>query len=1097
MKSIKFLAALAVPAMFAACTNEELAPVQQEVQQGQEFVGAELIGKGISFNVGSESESRISAAGKWTGKDKLGLGWIVKGNYSDTQTEADPDNQNFFGNHLFYYNEETDDFETMANIYTGWHFAYFPFTHMPKLGEIKTVTVNPVQKEDWETDRFNTCLQLTARAFLSPANLDEETYQLKDVRFDPVRAFNTIGINIQPNETFTKNSILSDLKVKSIKLNVGASVFMKEVELNPTFLATMKYDEDGNYSKSLTTAAVRASLKDVLKRKGSLYNSTTTNVENASINLAGDQYLRIHTMPATAVINPKNVVFTINVDGGVFTVPYITEPEEDDAVAKNNNEVIEKLVAAYAKNGAMTQVGGVLYEDMNLQLTADMFEPVTDAINSEEMWNHVVKVVSVLGKKDVTFNIVEGEDGPWSFTDVDGDGNLINLPEGANVTVTGENMILAAEGNWPAEGLTVTTGVVVNANLTVADNVVMTATDGIVNNAIITGGYKSKIKDVENNAEIKVIYGTFVTVANDKYGVISYDVPAIGSLDEAGKELTEARIQQRVEYLVDREFNTAEFALVNKLNVNKGVSLNLSKQTVFGSAGAPSDEDLYRPSTPGNTTQDEFKLIPSLNVVSLEINGGTVTSTLPATLVKAVVNGGTLSNVSLTDGLKATESTITATSIKGGVEATESTITAETIEGGLKAAESTINAKSIKGGVEASESEVTAETIEGGLTATESTITAEKINGAVVLKGAATINNAEITDNVTVETGTTSLNNVNINGTLTIKAGAKVIISGNDAKITHIDNYGKLTTNVNVYTETVEIFSGSEAVVAKNMTIWYNTPSYGEFGYTQQGKTDGSILYRNLAYIKNAEELATVLTSNVKKIDVLLTEDIDLPIASLGSQTPGSGEYKLGGEATETININLNGNKLNITTTYWSAIGAKNDDATITIKNGTMTSSQATGTWNSYDVTFANCNYVIENVIFDKAVAFTNANKSVEMNKVVINETHDYYAIWISAKGQNVKIDGLTVNSDGRGIKIDEQYVGTPEKVTLNVLNASFRTNNKAAIMVKSAAGADITLSNINISGVQADKVNAVWVDEDSANYSDLVSVNGGTKINE
>ena len=34
MKSIKFMAALAIPAMFAACTNEELDAVQQEVQHG-------------------------------------------------------------------------------------------------------------------------------------------------------------------------------------------------------------------------------------------------------------------------------------------------------------------------------------------------------------------------------------------------------------------------------------------------------------------------------------------------------------------------------------------------------------------------------------------------------------------------------------------------------------------------------------------------------------------------------------------------------------------------------------------------------------------------------------------------------------------------------------------------------------------------------------------------------------------------------------------------------------------------------------------------------------------------------------------------------
>ena len=244
--------------------------------------------------------------------------------------------------------------------------------------------------------------------------------------------------------------------------------------------------------------------------------------------------------------------------------------------------------------------------------------------------------------------------------------------------------------------------------------------------------------------------------------------------------------------------------------------------------------------------------------------------------------------------------------------------------------------------------------------------------------------------------------------------------------------------------------------------------------------------------VYTAEELAAALTSEDENISVILGNNIDLPISSLGQQTGGSGEYKLGGENTETITINLNGNKLNITTTYWSNLGAKNDDAVITLKNGSMTSSQATGTWNSYDLTFSNCKFVFENVVFGKAIALES---DASLKNVTITETHDYYAIWISAKGQNVTIDGLTVNSLGRGIKIDEQYIDAPAKVTLSVSNATFNTAKKAAIMVKSAAGADIALSNVDISGVAADPFNAVWVDEDAKDYADKVTVSNGTVI--
>jgi hypothetical protein len=103
--------------------------------------------------------------------------------------------------------------------------------------------------------------------------------------------------------------------------------------------------------------------------------------------------------------------------------------------------------------------------------------------------------------------------------------------------------------------------------------------------------------------------------------------------------------------------------------------------------------------------------------------------------------------------------------------------------------------------------------------------------------------------------------------------------------------------------------------------------------------------------------------------------------------------------------------------------------------------------------------------------------------------------LWITAEGQNVSIDGLTVNSLGRGIKIDEQYVSAPAKVTLSISNATFNTTKKAAIVVKSEAGANIALSNVNIAAVAADPFNAVWVDEDASSYAGLVTVNGGTKI--
>ena len=257
---------------------------------------------------------------------------------------------------------------------------------------------------------------------------------------------------------------------------------------------------------------------------------------------------------------------------------------------------------------------------------------------------------------------------------------------------------------------------------------------------------------------------------------------------------------------------------------------------------------------------------------------------------------------------------------------------------------------------------------------------------------------------------------------------------------------------------------------------------------------EGNVIFVEQAVVATtAEEFAAAITANDKQINIVLNNDLDVAISSLGTITGGSGEYKLGGVDTEAITIDLNGKKLNITTTYWSNLGAKNDNAVFTIKNGTMTSSQATGTWNSYDLTFSNCDYIFEGVVFEKAIAFDNTGKSASLKDVTIKESHDYYAMWITADGQNITVDNLTIESAGRGIKIDEQYRDTPAKVTLTVKNSKFTTAKKAAIMVKSAAGAQINVENLDITGVAADKVNAVWVDSDSAAHADKVIVNGAS----
>ena len=244
----------------------------------------------------------------------------------------------------------------------------------------------------------------------------------------------------------------------------------------------------------------------------------------------------------------------------------------------------------------------------------------------------------------------------------------------------------------------------------------------------------------------------------------------------------------------------------------------------------------------------------------------------------------------------------------------------------------------------------------------------------------------------------------------------------------------------------------------------------------------GDVKYDSLQNAIDAAEAA-----NTKDIVIDLVNDATLDITAW--QT-----LAIGGEDTETITINGHGHTLvfNKKDSDWNHV-ATNNNAKLILNNMTLADSGYNdGPWNRYDINFA-CDVELNNVVSNKALAF---KADATLNNVTVNESGDNYAIWIQADGQNVVANGLTVNAaNGRGIKIDEQYVTDAAKVDLTVTNAEFTTAKKAAILVKTAGGADISVANVDISKVKADPINVVWVDEDSADNFNDVTVNGGRPV--
>ena len=258
---------------------------------------------------------------------------------------------------------------------------------------------------------------------------------------------------------------------------------------------------------------------------------------------------------------------------------------------------------------------------------------------------------------------------------------------------------------------------------------------------------------------------------------------------------------------------------------------------------------------------------------------------------------------------------------------------------------------------------------------------------------------------------------------------------------------------------------------------------------------DGEVLYttRIAEYAGNRyntlqEALDAAEAADDENIVINLLNDATLDINARADI------ISIGTANTETITINGNGKTLtfNQKGNDWNDVSTANDEQTkLNLNDMTINNSgYNSGHWKRNNIFFS-CAVEMNNVTAT-AVGFKNDAK---LNNVTINDNRaSIYGIWIVTNGQNVEINGLTINTagnGGRGIAIKDEDSDKVDGTSLTINDATFTTDKKAAILVTSSYTVDIEASDINIDGVAADDVNAVWVDEAKANVYGLVTLTG------
>lgn len=678
MRNKKLLLALTLPAVFAACNNEEIlteAPVNN-----MEIVGANLVSEGLVINVKNGVESRLTTGG-WEMTDELGLGWLnAKGNiYEDQKGGSAVTDIRVYANHLFKKNEN-GAFSTYGNVYEGYHFAYYAYQYMPQAGQM-TVTVNPEQKEVWNAEHLNSTFHISAQDFITVDKVDANTRELKDVTFEVVPAVNELAIRIVPDAQFTDDEVLSGLNIKNIALtaNTGKTPFYSTIQLQPRHLPTIVYNKDGEYDgektlKKMTAAnlylngtTVTSHAKAPIVRSGES-KTLTTDVTDEACDLSGNQIVRMFNTPVSVLKNSSDLTdkadaskytIKVTVSAGNFNVKY-TKNAEEGSYAASNNAALEEIAGLLSKEGygddEINFSELIETQGITLYLDASMFKADYSKITSKDDWEDCVALADALGEEGpVTFNVIN---------EVKFEDGKIPMPNCA-VEVSSSSkgaLIIENDVTWPA---TLTKKADKNLVIKVKEtgtlnvNSVVDATTfenyGVINAGPLSSISTAATATLVNKARVIVEYGAYVYPTANEECTIAYYVDGTESA-------------AKINTLIANVGNKHGHAKVNTLILENEVELDLTKND-----GSDVDNDRYNGSTLYGSE------LADMTDVAIELNGGSIIAALNKVknVHNVTVKGGenTIKDVDVMGILKVEAGSVT-------VDATEYTV--ERIEDGEK-----------------------------------------------------------------------------------------------------------------------------------------------------------------------------------------------------------------------------------------------------------------------------------------------------------------------------------------------------------------------------------------------------------------------------
>lgn len=610
MKTKHILTAIALPALLAACSQDE--DLSGALSQ-KDFSNIPTVDVNFTASIdGNSPTTRMATKFDWEKGDKVGLAWLGEGDKIALDGNA-------YQNHpLFCTDAVAKSFKTETMLYVGSYYAYMPYNE-------KITEVVPMEFDASNQELAATSASYAKKAiYISPklTKLDVETAGIgKNTKLNLSRLSNAVTVNL----TFGNAAKFEGLKVMGI--SVDAKKSGPTSVLPASFLYKPTKDADVNDWSDMASNAIVTGTSGTFFNADGPATATVGAIEATSkegLAVTNNKLTTyILTLAATEVATGLDVVVSTNY--GDVTVDLDSEGagEEGQAI------VIKDKGSAEAKTITNAKIFNNFGASGSLDVYVDMSNlTIPSTVATQAELNEALKTLAITGAETATTITVNPETANSANTV---DLTDFTFPEGLKCAVTltaGENASsgFAFKGNTVINSqLTLTSAATVDGTMTINNLVndekvqqaaltmnaskVLTVNAGakLINegkidisatgSGITTNDKTNKAAAAEfvsnaSTATVTVGSGTFTnggkvqwiagTLPTNLTGTVYANATTLNQLIGASKAFTSTNSTNEVTIdgalSIGNEFQTLGFANIKKLTIKEKVTLSMKAQ---------------------------------------------------------------------------------------------------------------------------------------------------------------------------------------------------------------------------------------------------------------------------------------------------------------------------------------------------------------------------------------------------------------------------------------------------------------------------------------------------------------------------------------